>query len=93
MTAFSETNDIETSVEELTHEPFTPEVSVVMPCLNEALTLEVCIAKHAIRWRLMILPVKSLLPTTEAVMVRRESQSRQVPALSRLNTRDMAALC
>lgn len=37
--------DIETSAEESICDPFAPEVSVVMPCLNEALTLEVCIAK------------------------------------------------
>lgn len=45
MGSISEARDVDSSVEEADREPFAPEVSVVMPCLNEALTLEVCIAK------------------------------------------------
>ncbi len=34
---------VELAASEVNHEPFAPEVSVVMPCLNEVLTVESCV--------------------------------------------------
>ncbi len=64
-------------------QPETIELSVVLPCLNEAETLEICIRKAQRSLAELGVEAKSSSPTTDRPTVRRRSRRPRVPGWSR----------